>query len=266
MAWALNLLGFCLFACAPSGISAHPHFSGWPILLSHQILKLNTHPLPLHPLCCLVLDQNCQLVRATWQGEKLESGEKSDRNGEPFYTTTLQMHYNALTLTSNSMTEQEYWFFDSDSSSNQSVQSRRCVWILLVMLASASSLHIQLLSSDSSVYFKSYIPTHHQDLHIHNQRAKQKQTTWNTTHPRWLQETKPTSKPHEILRKTQIGACSTEGKKKTIWKLHVEIVQIWFHMLYRCSSQFCKDLLRHILLSLLLGVGGMGGSPSIMYM
>ena len=34
-------------------------------------------------------------------------------------------------------------------------------------------------------------------------------------------------------------------------------------MLYRCSSQFCKDLLRHILLSLLLGVGGMGGSPSI---
>ena len=148
------------------------------------------------------------------QGEKLESGEKSDRNGEPFYTTTLQMHYNALTLTSNSMTEQEYWFFDSDSSSNQSVQSRRCVWILLVMLASASSLHIQLLSSDSSVYFKSYIPTHHQDLHIHNQRAKQKQTTWNTTHPRWLQETKPTSKPHEILRKTQIGACSTEGKKK----------------------------------------------------
>ena len=31
----------------------------------------------------------------------------------------------------------------------------------------------------------------------------------------------------------------------------------------RCSSQFCKDLLRHILLSLLLGVGGMGGSPSI---
>ena len=72
----------------------------------------------------------------------------------PFYTTTLQMHYNALTLTSNSMTEQEYWFFDSDSSSNQSVQSRRCVWILLVMLASASSLHIQLLSSDSSAYFK----------------------------------------------------------------------------------------------------------------
>ena len=125
-------------------------------------------------------DQNCQLGRATWQGKKLESGEKSDRNGEPFYTTTLQMHYNALTLTSNSMTEQEYWFFDSDSSSNQSVQSRRCVWILLVMVASASSLHIQLLSSDSSEYFNSYIPTHHQDLHIHSQRAKQK-----TNHMKW---------------------------------------------------------------------------------
>ena len=27
---------------------------------------------------------------------------KLHRNGEPFYTTTLQMHYNALTLTSNS--------------------------------------------------------------------------------------------------------------------------------------------------------------------
>ena len=110
------------------------------------------------------------------------------------------MRYNALTLTSNSMTEQEYWFFDSDSSSNQSVQSRRCVWILLVMVASASSLHIQLLSSNYSVYFNSYIPTHHQDLHIRSQRAKQKQTTWNTTHPRWLQEAKPTSKPHEIHR------------------------------------------------------------------
>ena len=84
------------------------------------------------------------------------------------------MHYNALTLTSNSMTEQEYWFFDSDSSSNQSVQSRRCVWILLVMVASASSLPIQLLSSNYSVYFNSYIPTHHQDLHIRSQRAKQK--------------------------------------------------------------------------------------------
>ena len=161
----------------------------------------------------------------------------------PFYTTTLQMHYNALTLTSNSMTEQEYWCFDSDSSSNQSVQSRRCVWILLVMLASASSLHIQLLSSDSSVYFKSYIPTHHQDLHIHNQRAKQKQTTWNTTHPRWLQETKPTSKPHEILRKTQIGACSTEGKKNNLevacWdrpNLIPHVVPLFISILQRFAS------------------------------
>ena len=98
-------------------------------------------------------DQNCQLGRATWQWKRLESGEKSDRNGEPFYTTTLQMHYKALTLTSNSMTEQEHWFFDSDSSSNQSVQSGHCVWILYVMVASESRLHIQLLSSDSSVYF-----------------------------------------------------------------------------------------------------------------
>ena len=140
------------------------------------------------------------------------------------------------------MTEQEYWFFDSDSSSNQSVQSRRCVWILLVMLASASSLHIQLLSSDSSVYFKSYIPTHHQDLHIHNQRAKQKQTTWNTTHPRWLQETKPTSKPHEILRKTQIGACSTEGKNNlevACWdrpNLIPHVVPLFISILQRFAS------------------------------
>ena len=111
------------------------------------------------------------------------------------------------------------------------------------MLASASSLHIQLLSSDSSVYFKSYIPTHHQDLHIHNQRAKQKQTTWNTTHPRWLQETKPTSKPHEILRKTQIGACSTEGKKNNLevacWdrpNLIPHVVPLFISILQRFAS------------------------------
>ena len=154
------------------------------------------------------------------------------------------MHYNALTLTSNSMTEQEYWFFDSDSSSNQSVQSLRCVWILLVMVASASSLHIQLLSSNYSVYFNSYIPTHHQDLHIRSQRAKQKQTTWNTTHPRWLQEAKPTSKPHEIHRiNTHWTVLRKEKTNETIWTLPNLIphaVPLFISILQRFDSTYLK--------------------------
>ena len=154
------------------------------------------------------------------------------------------MHYNALTLTSNSMTEQEYWFFDSDSSSNQSVQSLRCVWILLVMVASASSLHIQLLSSNYSVYFNSYIPTHHQDLHIRSQRAKQKQTTWNTTHPRWLQEAKPTSKPHEIHRiNTHRTVLRKEKTNETIWTLPNLIphaVPLFISILQRFDSTYLK--------------------------
>ena len=40
------------------------------------------------------------------------------------------------------------------------------------------------------------------------------------------------------------------GRNKTnkaIWTLHVEKnMQIWFHILYHYSSQFCKDLIRHI--------------------
>ena len=168
-------------------------------------------------------------------GKRLESGEKCDRNGEPFYTTTLQMHYNALTLTSNSLTEREYWFFDSDSSSNQSVQSRRCVWILLVMVASASSLHIQLLSSNYSVYFNSYIPTHHQDLHIRSQRAKQKTNHMKYHAPQMATGSK-TNIETSWNSSNKHPSDMFSGRKKTN-----EI-----HMLYRCSSQFCKDLIRHI--------------------
>ena len=164
-----------------------------------------------------------------------KAGEKCDRNGEPFYTTTLQMHYNALTLTSNSLTEREYWFFDSDSSSNQSVQSRRCVWILLVMVASASSLHIQLLSSNYSVYFNSYIPTHHQDLHIRSQRAKQKTNHMKYHAPQMATGSK-TNIETSWNSSNKHPSDMFSGRKKTN-----EI-----HMLYRCSSQFCKDLIRHI--------------------
>ena len=151
------------------------------------------------------------------------------------------MHYNALTLTSNSLTEQEYWFFDSDPWSNQSVQSRRCVWILLVMVVSASSLHIQLLSSNYSVYFNSYIPTHHQDLHIRSQRSQTKNKPHEIPHtPDGYRKQNQHRNLMKFIELTPIGHVLRKEKTNETINLIPHAVPLFISILQSFDSTYLK--------------------------
>ena len=123
------------------------------------------------------------------------------------------MHYNALTLTSNSMTEQEYWFFDSDSSSNQSVQSRRCVWILFVMVWAVFNLYTFFRIFGLLCTLTSYIPTHHQDLHL-SQRAKQKTNHMKYHRPQMAMGSKTNIETSWNSRKNTHGCMFSRRKNK----------------------------------------------------
>ena len=89
----------------------------------------------------------------------------------------------------------------------------------------------------------SYIPTHHQVLHVHSPTTKQQRfisIPW-TPNGYARQNRHPNN-----LEKTPIGIpCSEEKRNKTIWTSHVENIQIGFTILYY-SSQSCKQLIRHI--------------------
>ena len=160
--------------------------------------------------------------------------------------TILYNSTNTLISTSKSMTEQEYdvdlwfWFFIE---SLCSLFDRDCVWILFALVWAVFNLYTFFRIFGLRCTLTSYIPTHHQVLHVHSQTTKRQRfisIPW-TPNGYARQNRHPNN-----LEKTPIGIpCSEEKRNKTIWTSHVENMQIGFTILYY-SSQSCKQLIRHI--------------------